>query len=232
MKPFSIGTLLGGAFVLSLGMIGMTGCSSTTTDTDGGKNEGGTSEGGGSDGGGGMCATATTCKAYCDQLTSACSGANVQLDNATCTSLCKALTNNEMDMGKLGKVADTSGDTIGCREYHSCVASSSAMNATTHCGHSNIWSAGDTCGTQCDAFCAIETKVCTGANAQFAGMNECLSNCGKWTTPGKPTDTAGDTLGCREYHLGVASTSDANAAMHCPHTGNGPADGGGNPVCK
>jgi len=231
MKPFSIATLLGGALVLSLGMIGMTGCSSTTTDTDGGKTEGGTSEGGGSDGGGGMCATTTTCKAYCDQLTSACSGANVQLDNATCTSLCKALTNNEMDMGKLGKVSDAMGDTIGCREYHSCVASMSAANAAMHCGHSNIWSAGDTCGTQCDAFCAIETKVCTGANAQFAGMNECLSKCGQWMA-GKPTDTAGDTLGCREYHLGVASTSDANAAMHCPHTGNGPADGGGNPVCK
>src|SRR5436189_414 len=89
---------------------------------------------------------------------------------------------------------------------------------------------GGMCSTtvSCANYCAQLKTSCSGANVQ---LDEATCKCGMWSA-GKPTDTAGDTLGCREYHLGVATTSAANATMHCPHTGNGPADGGGNPVCK
>ncbi len=222
MKPIRIGAAISAALVLSIGVIGMPGCSSTTT-TDGGTPEAGGGDGGGGDGGS-SCPTTVSCSNYCDFFESTCTGPNAGVDKTTCNSLC-----NKLGMANLGTLMDTSKDTVGCRMYHTCAASMSASNATTHCPHANIWSAMDTCGTQCDAFCTIEIATCTGANAQFGGMNECLSACGAWMA-GKPTDTSGNTLGCREYHLGVASQSDANAAMHCPHTGNG-SDAGANTTC-
>lgn len=228
MKPIRIGALVGSGILLSLGVISMPGCSSPITVTEGGVDSGGGTEGGG-DAATGQCPKSVSCKNYCDMLTANCTGANLQLDNATCTSLCDSYT--KMGTANQGMVADAMGATLGCRIYHGCVAGMSSANGAMHCPHANIWTGGDTCGTQCDAFCQIETSVCTGANAQFGGMNECLSKCGMWTA-GKPTDAAGDTLGCRQYHLGVASLTAANATMHCPHTGNGPAEGGGNPVCK
>jgi hypothetical protein len=219
MKPNRIGTLIGSALFMSIGLIGMPGCSSTTT-TDGGTDGGGTTEGGGNEGGGGdggmTCPKDLKCATYCDFYSTTCAMNNGGVDKGTCNSLCKALTNS--DMANLGTAADTSGDTLGCRLYHTCAASSGMTAA--HCGHAGIWSAGDTCGTQCDAYCTINLKVCTGANAAFQGMNECLSKCGGWATTGKPGDAMGNTLQCREYHLGVASSSDMNAMTHCPHTGD------------
>jgi hypothetical protein len=105
------------------------------------------------------------------------------------------------------------------KAYHCCsiAAIAPATNLATHCPHASIWSGADTCGTQCDAYCQINAVVCTGANASFGGMNECLSKCGAWATTGKAGDTSGNTIQCREYHQGVASTSDANAMTHCPH---------------
>jgi hypothetical protein len=200
---------------LTAGVIAVTGCSSTTTT------DGGTTEAGGGDGGGEagvMCPTDLKCAAYCDFYTSTCSAQAGALDKATCNSLCKALT--KTDTANQGMAGATSGDSIACREYHSCAASMTAANLPVHCPHASIWSGGDTCGTNCDAYCQIETTVCTGANAAFGGMNECLSKCGAWAATGKAGDTSGNTIQCREYHLGVASTSDANAMTHCPHTGD------------
>lgn len=211
MKPIRNSMLV----ALTTGVIAVTGCSSTTTGTDGG----GTDSGGGSDSGGVTCPADTKCATYCDFYTAQCTGANAGVDKATCNNLCKALT--KADTINAGDPKTSMGDdTIACRDYHSCVAAMSAANATMHCPHANIWSAGNTCGTQCDAYCQIETTVCTGANAAFMGMNECLSKCGGWATTGKAGDAAGNTIQCRQYHLGVAASSDANAATHCPHTGD------------
>jgi hypothetical protein len=125
---------------------------------------------------------------------------------------------------------DMAKNTVGCRLYHACAGGASTAAATTHCPHANIWSGGDTCGTGCDAFCTIQNAVCTGANAQFAGPNDCLPKCSAWGV-GKPTETSGNTLGCRQYHLGAAAASTAAAAMHCPHIGNG-GDAGPNTTCQ
>lgn len=185
----------------------------------------------GPDGASPMCPTTVACSSYCEFVSSTCTGANAGLDKATCNALCERLT---QATAHVGSPSDTARNTIGCRIYHACAARSSPGNVTIHCPHASIWSGGDTCGTQCDAFCEIEMAVCpTGnANAQFAGVNHCLSACGMWAL-GNPTDTSGNTLGCREYHLGVAASSIANVAMHCPHTGIGSSigDAGPNTTC-
>jgi hypothetical protein len=72
----------------------------------------------------------------------------------------------------------------------------------------------------CNYYCTNILTVCTGGNNQYLDKPTCMSMC----TNGIPNDagvgaTAGDSLACRMYHLNVASTSTANAAIHCPHAG-------------
>jgi hypothetical protein len=218
MKPNRIGMLIGSALFLSIGVIGMPGCSSVTTGNDGGGTEGGTDSGGGTEGGseGGTCAMDATCANYCAVVSSSCSGVTGEVtDMATCMAVCGNLP--------LGMKGDTSGNTVGCRVYHACVAGSSAMNKTTHCPHADVWQLDadmggqlvNTCGTTCDAFCAVAGKVCPGV---FTGANDCATQCGMFMD-GTPGATSGNTRACREYHLGVAAQSAANAMMHCPHIG-------------
>jgi hypothetical protein len=84
--------------------------------------------------------------------------------------------------------------------------------------------AGAGSGLSCASFCALNLATCVGPNEQYDDNNDCMTECATWAA-GSSTDTAGDTLGCRTYHLGVAAQP-GNAGEHCPHTG---PDGGG--VC-
>jgi hypothetical protein len=60
-------------------------------------------------------------------------------------------------------------------------------------------------------------KMCTGALQVYADAAACQAGCAMITTPGAVTDTAGNTLGCRIYHLTVANMNATNAMTHCPH---------------
>jgi hypothetical protein len=75
----------------------------------------------------------------------------------------------------------------------------------------------------CSAFCTLVQSACMNENAVYAGMDTCMKICAAWPA-GMSTDMAGDTLGCRIYHAGVASGSAMAAKVHCPHAGPG---GGG-----
>jgi len=72
-------------------------------------------------------------------------------------------------------------------------------------------------GLTCAAYCTLVTTNCSAANAQYADMAECMTQC---TTAAIPAGTAGmmsgNTLGCRLYHAGVAAD---DASLHCPHAG-------------
>jgi len=84
--------------------------------------------------------------------------------------------------------------------------------------------AGPPAGPTCAAYCTLVTTNCSAANAQYANMAECMTQCTAAAIPaGTAGMTAGNTLGCRVYHAGVATTA---AALHCPHAG---LSGGG--VC-
>ena len=72
----------------------------------------------------------------------------------------------------------------------------------------------------CNYYCTSIMGACTGTNQQYLDQATCVSMC----TSGIPNDagagaTSGDSLACRMYHVSVAATSTANAAIHCPHAG-------------
>jgi hypothetical protein len=157
-------------------------------------------------------AGAVSCEGYCDEVTKACTGANEQYkDKDACVSYCKTL-----GKPKTGTTGETSGNSVGCREYHASVASKDAASATLHCPHAGPTGA-NTCGTWCDNYCALVMSNCTAANKLYDTDAACQSECAKFATSGKPGDAAGNTVQCRIYHMGVAGTDAASATTHCPH---------------
>lgn len=69
----------------------------------------------------------------------------------------------------------------------------------------------------CATYCTQVTANCTAANAQYDDMADCMAYCTDVAWPaGADTDTTGNTLGCRLYHVGVAA---GDPATHCGHAG-------------
>jgi hypothetical protein len=66
----------------------------------------------------------------------------------------------------------------------------------------------------CEDYCTQIEATCTGTNAQYDTHAHCLSACGAMPR-GADTDQAGDTLGCRNYHLTAAAADNS----HCVHAG-------------
>jgi hypothetical protein len=70
----------------------------------------------------------------------------------------------------------------------------------------------------CGEYCTTVTTNCTGANAQYASMAECMAYCARARWPeGTAGDMDGNTIACRIYHGGAPAASDP--ATHCPHAG-------------
>lgn len=158
-----------------------------------------------------------SCATYCTSIMANCAGVNQQYtDTASCLGACAAFPP--------GTSADKSGNTLGCRIYH---AGAAATDATTHCPHAGPGGA-SVCGTNCEGFCAIAQRTCTGSNVQFQDAAACQTACAAFaTTPAYNTaQTSGNSFACRLYHAQVAAASSANANTHCPHI---PA---ASPVCK
>jgi hypothetical protein len=72
----------------------------------------------------------------------------------------------------------------------------------------------------CAAYCAQLTTNCTGVNAQYENMADCMSYCDSagWAV-GTSADTSGNTLACRIYHGGVPAAGEPGE--HCDHAGPG-----------
>jgi hypothetical protein len=151
-----------------------------------------------------------TCGVYCNDITANCAGAHLQYaDEPTCLTKCAdMLADQAMDLGSL---ADTAGNTLGCRIYH---AGASANDPATHCSHAGQLGGG-VCGTYCETYCDFMTAACPGDS--FSG-GSCPTVCAGFTS-GTPGDTTGDSLQCRLYHASVALT---DATTHCPHAKQDP----------
>jgi cysteine-rich repeat protein len=83
------------------------------------------------------------------------------------------------------------------------------------------------CLPTCENYCDLMLATCDAGNQQYASIAECLETCADFPA-GTAGATDGDSLACRMYHLGVATTTDP--ATHCPHagpTGDGVCTGGG-----
>lgn len=146
------------------------------------------------------------CADYCADVMTNCLDPQAQYPNAdSCKRACASFP--------AGARGDVSGNSYACRRYHTDAA---AMDAPTHCVHAGP-SGGGACGDNCDGFCALAVAVCPG---EHPSLDACLATCAGFTDDEKfdVGDIAGDSLACRLYHLTVAATGEADAAVHCPHT--------------
>ena len=106
----------------------------------------------------------------------------------------------------------TGGDSFSCREYHVGAAKS---DAAVHCPHASLYGGGvckEADNVRVRNFCTTYSTRCAGT-----GTGKAYSSCVKDLTdkrPGVMGVTTGDSLSCREYHLGAAKS---DAARHCPH---------------
>ncbi len=167
-------------------------------------------------GSGGGCAT------YCSTIMTNCRGegdggaGNAQYASmADCLAVCMAMP--------VGAAADTSGNTLGCRTYH---ARAAAMDPTTHCPHAGPGGAG-LCGSNCEGYCQIAQRYCTGANQVYASLAQCMSTCAMFPDTvrygaGVPD---GNSTACLLWHVSEGST---NPPDHCVNDLR-PADGGAAP---
>jgi hypothetical protein len=72
-------------------------------------------------------------------------------------------------------------------------------------------------GLSCLTYCSEVLADCTGANTQFESMQQCMNMCGDMDL-GSETDTSGNTVGCRIYHVRKGVT-DGPIGVHCKHAG-------------
>lgn len=146
-----------------------------------------------------------SCAAYCTAIMANCTAGVQQYANATdCMNSCMNFP--------VGTGADTTTNTLGCRQYHAGLAQAAP---NTHCVHAGP--AGDgACGALCEGFCSIALARCP---TQAPNANQCANACAGYATTGTPYNQSiqsGNTRECRLYHVTAASTS---PNVHCPHIG-------------
>ena len=121
-----------------------------------------------------------------------------------------------------GMVLVTVGVGTGCSSSTSgtgstTTTSTTTTKATTGTGTGTTSSTATGGGQDCTTFCAETAANCAGALNPFTSTAECMTKCA--TIPvGKPSDTTGNTLGCRIYHEGPMGAG-MNPTVHCPHGG-------------
>ncbi|MFK7988583.1 MAG: DUF4331 family protein [Sandaracinaceae bacterium] len=175
-------------------------------------------EDGGTDGGGGEVAD---CMAYCSTTTANCSGQSFWYgDSDDCMDICMGFGWPAGDPVTPSGPLD--GNSIGCRTYHGGAPAGEMPD--THCPHAS-YTGGDVCGSWCENYCAAAMNVCTGDNAIYADMGECMTACTPLDATADVGVVAGDSVQCRMYHLSVAVLEE-DPATHCPH-----ASAGGGGVC-
>lgn len=163
----------------------------------------------------------TLCENYCAIFEKACADDPQvrQVSGAACVAQCAGLRRS----GRLVDPAGThDGDTVECRLIHA--ASAAAYGPTDsarrdHCGHARFQSTAfcrdeePDCAKLCDAL----EVACTARNAQYESRDECLATCEELARErkGKISDTAGNTVGCRQYH----TLNALGDPTHCSHAG-------------
>ena len=148
-----------------------------------------------------------TCAYFCDLVMGHCSGENLQFENRDdCMASCATWPPGDM--------ADTLGNTLGCRIYHAGYPAS--QEPSIHCRHAGP-SGDNVCGVPCVGFCTLVQGVCTGGNQVYADSATCRSSCNGFATdpPYSANVTSGNSYACRLYHATKASTT---PATHCAHT--------------
>ncbi len=174
---------------------GATGAGGTTGD--GGSANGGAGGVGGAGGAGGM--KEPTCAEYCKFVTLNCHDINAMYkDEPACLKACAAFP--------VGAIADTTGNTLGCRLAHAHEALELPAGECTAAGPG-----GDgICGQNCDGFCEIAVKFCPQI---WGEAKACQADCATFDTNTwySANVVKGDSLACRMFY----ATMSAQDALFC-----------------
>jgi len=156
--------------------------------------------------------TVPTCDSFCQLELAECTGDQTVYESKDqCLAVCAALTPGTTD--------DISGNTVGCRKYHSYNAlldplthcSHTGPGGDGHCGSSAAVAAGGSTGN-CDSYCSLLQTACkSNFDAQFPSIDDCTAACvkldGAEPNSGYSVATAtGNTLQCRLLHTAEALT--------------------------
>jgi hypothetical protein len=181
----------------------------------------------------GDAAGPVTCMTYCATIQMACTGANQQYaSSAECVTACNYFSTADADTG----------NTLLCHNEH---ANNAKATPNPHCWHAGPYGWG-VCGAQCDDFCNLATNYCvpdagflpdSGA-PPYATLSDCKTACAMFAEVADSSTNivvsdggdaassynsmgpgSGNTLDCREWHLGNALQSTTLQQVHCPHPG-------------
>lgn len=114
-----------------------------------------------------------------------------------------------------------------CRLYHLRVARAQSDPAARnlHCNHSSHGGDGVCSGLpSTTAFCSDFIATC-GTTAGWDDAQQCESATSSMISGTYPSQTSGNTFGCRAYHLGVAKSEPASSSLRAVHCGHASADG-------
>ena len=155
-------------------------------------------------GGGSMCVgPAPSDVAFCSTYSHRCAATNKSSTYANCTTAVA-----DMAVGTKG---DQTGNSMACRAYHLELA---AANPDLHCPHASS-SGGDVCIGRFPpvSFCRAYQLQCVDSNLSNAYV-DCPASVDAMR-PGDDTDNAGDTLGCRTFHVGNAAKYPFDQERQC-----------------
>jgi hypothetical protein len=144
------------------------------------------------------------CDSYCAAAQSVCTGDTAIYGNAAvCLATCAKMVP--------GTMADTTGNTVGCR-LHQLEAAQEEHKPAQYCPAAGPGGDG-ACGSDCDGYCELMLGICPQV---FDNATECQAACK--AVPRLPPYTANialeNSIECRLYHLTNASL---DPGTHCPH---------------
>ncbi len=152
---------------------------------------------------------AAVCKNYCNLVMDACQG---KLQQYATPEVCLAVC-NMFDKGEPGAM---SGNTANCRLTKvTAVKNSGEVADLATCAAAGPGGNG-TCGSECEAYCALLQKACSADFHDFANdLAGCQTKCKAFPVVGvfEQSIRGGDSLECRLYHV----TSAVLDAIHCGH---------------
>jgi hypothetical protein len=150
--------------------------------------------------------TPPTCEAYCDSVMSACAGNEaVYVSQSVCLAVCARF--------EPGEAAEPTGNTLACRALHATLAEHDPARECSAAGPGG----GDRCGSDCEAYCALFSRICPELAAEQASVADCRASCaGLVDQPNLDLtrDHGGDTVECRLVHVSAASVG---PIPHCEH---------------
>jgi hypothetical protein len=152
-----------------------------------------------------------SCTDYCNTMATNCAGNHAEwVTPQVCMAFCMTWD--------LGTLADTVGNTVGCRLTHAKLAATMAAE----CAKAGP-AGGGVCGEQCTNFCPLDDFFCNMQSPKpYPGILECIAACRMYPLVDQNivNATTGNSLQCRFYHLeaAVEGNSSSSLSFHCPHT--------------